>query len=160
MTRKLTTAEVEFAVAEFLNYRSSIIVPNVFWGMGLNYEADLWVVSPVLHVTEIEIKISNSDIAAEKKKAKWVHKNKHVRRFFYAVPDYLADCKWLDEEVGLITVDENLRCKIIRKAKINKDAIKLPEKQKNHLLHLGCMRMWRLKKKLINCNVNSRKMEG
>ena len=45
--------------------RSNIIVPNVSWGMGIEYEADLIVLSKQGYATEYEIKRSYSDFVAD-----------------------------------------------------------------------------------------------
>lgn len=147
--KKLNTQEVEYAVANHMNPRMNIIVPNIYWGMGLSYEADLWCMSPSGYITEIEIKISKQDIKAEQKKSIYAHKSKYVKRFYYAIPEYLAECEYLPVNCGLITVTTYLKCKIIRSARINKDAKKLTEEKKLKFLHLGCMRIWGLKESLI-----------
>jgi hypothetical protein len=57
MIKKLRAPDVELAVARFFNYRINLIVPNIYWGFGLNYEADLLIISPAAFATEIEIKV-------------------------------------------------------------------------------------------------------
>lgn len=145
---KLNTLDIEFAVANYMNPRFNLIVPNVYWGLGLKYEADLIIVSPSYYCTEIEIKITGSDILADRRKSYKAHNSVKIRRFFYAVPDYLQDCKYLPSDAGLITVDQNMTCKTIRPPRTNKNSRKLTEKEYTHLLHLGCMRIWGLKEAL------------
>jgi len=37
----MTSQHVEIAVAKHFGYRQNLIVPNVHWGLGLAYEADM-----------------------------------------------------------------------------------------------------------------------
>ena len=64
---KLSVKEIEDAIILHLTsgIRSNLIVPNVSWGMGINYEADLVVVSKSGYATEYEIKRSYSDFIAD-----------------------------------------------------------------------------------------------
>jgi len=143
--RKIKTPEMEVALARHFNYRLNVIVPNVSWGFGLNYEADLIIVTPLRYVTEIEIKVSLSDIKAEKKKRGFAHRGIYIRRFYFAVPYYLCDCEYIPNNCGLLSVDESLRVKSLRAPRHNSSAQKITDTQLNKLLHLGCMRIWTLK---------------
>ena len=67
----INSSDIEFAVARMFCWRQNIIVPNVWWGMGFNYELDLMVISGSGWATEIEIKISVSDIRADLRKRRW-----------------------------------------------------------------------------------------
>jgi hypothetical protein len=145
MSEKLNSSDVEYAVAKFFNPRINLIVPNVYWGLGFSYELDLLVVNrPSMHCCEVEIKVVKSDIKAEEKKSHH-HESKRIRRFFYAVPWYLADCEYLPKDCGLISVDENLKCTVLRPPRINKTARPLDTMEYVKLLELGCMRIWTLK---------------
>ena len=145
--KKLKASDIEIALALNFNFRQNIIVPNVYWGLGLNHEADMIIVSKSGYAFEIEIKTSLADIKADKKK-KLAHYSEKIRRFSFAVPDYLADCKDLPRDCGLITVRNDLHCKTIRPPRINKNARPLNNKEISKILHLGCMRIWKLKRKL------------
>jgi hypothetical protein len=149
MPYKLNTSDVEFAVARYFNPRINLIVPNVYWGLGFSYELDLLICSPAGYCTEVEIKVVKSDIKAEEKKSHR-HDSKKIRRFFYAVPDYIQDCEYLPMDCGLITVDKNLFCKTIRAPRVNKIARPLREDEYITLLKLGCMRIWTLKETLAD----------
>ena len=131
-----------------MNPRVNIIVPNVYWGLDLNYEADLICVSPAGYATEIEIKVSRGDIKRDLAKDHCAHNAGIIRRFFYAVPDYLADCEYLPADCGLITVDKHRQCKTIRPPRQRK-ARRLTVSEHAKLLHLGCMRIWGLKESLM-----------
>jgi len=146
----LNTLNIEIAVANFFHPRINIIVPNVSWGMGLNYECDLLIVRPSYWAMEVEIKTTEQDIKADFKKASSAHKSKLIQKFSYAVPENLKASRYLPLDCGLISVNSNLRCKTIRPPRINKLARKLREDEVCKLLHLGCMRIWSLKQKIIN----------
>ena len=158
MNRKLTTLDMEIALARHFNYRQNIIVPNVSWGFGLLYEADMLIITPRGYITEIEIKITKQDIDREKKKKGLAHHNSKIKRFIYAVPDYLSDYRGIPNNGGLISVsktrnfynpgEEYTHCRIIKSPSINSKAIPISDGDRLKLLHLGCMRIWTLKKKL------------
>lgn len=85
---KLSVKEIEDAIILHLTsgIRSNLIVPNVSWGMGINYEADLVVVSKSGYATEFEIKRSYSDFIADFHKDEKAHKAPWVYQFFYVLP--------------------------------------------------------------------------
>lgn len=141
---KLTALDIEIAVSKFFNFRTHLIIPNVWWGLHLPYEADLVVLSDSGYATEIEIKVANSDIKADKNK-RFQHDSNMFKKFYYAVPDYLQHSEHLPTDCGLIIVDKNLNCKIVRPSKNNKYARKLQPSEILKLASLGCMRIWNLK---------------
>jgi len=145
---KLNTSDVEYAVAKYFNPRINLIVPNVWWGLGFNHELDLLICSNSRYCTEVEIKVSRSDIKADGKKGH-NHDSKKIKRFFYAVPDSLADCEHLPVDCGLIVVDLNLRCKTVRPPRINRIARPLDDWEYLKLLQLAAMRVWTLKETLM-----------
>ena len=149
---KSHAGDIEIAVAHHFGYRVNIVVPNVHWGLGLRHEADMIIVSSASYATEIEIKVSRGDIKADLNKWKWKRTSKLIRRFFYAVPEALKDCEYLPADKGLIIMKEwntNINpCEIIRPSAVNKGARKLREDEIRKLLHLGCMRIWELKRRL------------
>lgn len=146
---RFNSTHIEIAVANHFNPRVNIIVPNVWWGLGLFHEADLLIVTSSGYATEVEIKISEQDIKNDLSK-NHNHESKKIKRFYYAVPEFLKDSEYLPKDCGLITVDDNLRCKTIRAPRINKAARKLSDKEILKLLHLGCMRIWSLKQGMNN----------
>ena len=64
---KITTLVMEIALARFINPRVNLVVPNVSWGF-FNHECDLISISKSGFATEYEIKVSKSDLKADKKK--------------------------------------------------------------------------------------------
>lgn len=90
---KLSVKEIEDAIILHLTsgIRSNLIVPNVSWGMGINYEADLVVVSKSGYATEYEIKRSYYDFIADFRKDEKAHKAPWVYQFFYVLPLLIKD---------------------------------------------------------------------
>jgi hypothetical protein len=152
---KITAQDIEVVLARHFNYRANIIVPNVSWGLGLRYEADLVVLRKSGYADEIEIKVTASDIKADLKK-KVQHDSAFFRRLWFAVPAGLEDHPDIPERAGIICISgratrykpDGLGVTIIRQAKIRKHCRKMDERKKMKLLSLGCMRIWSLKEKL------------
>ena len=155
----MNARQIEIAVARHYCYRRNVIVPNVSWGLGLHYEADLVVLRPSGWAEEIEIKISKSDIKADLKKSR-AHECRWFRRLWFAVPVVLADSPDIPERAGILSVDDELRVKVVRPAKIVKHAERMPEHKQKKLLHLASMRVWTLKEKLMENQVNKRTIEN
>ena len=82
----MKTCELEYAVAEYFGVRTLLMIPNVFWGFGLNYEADLVVVTASRYAYEIELKVSKSDLKADAKK-KHNHDGRHFKRLYFAMSE-------------------------------------------------------------------------
>ncbi len=53
---------MEMALYRKLSANEKIICPNISWGIGINHECDLFIVDKNNFVTEIEIKVSKSDL--------------------------------------------------------------------------------------------------
>ena len=153
----MTSAEIELAVVRYFDARRNMIVPNVTWGFGLNYECDLLMLSASGYVTEIEIKVSRSDLLADKKKRKhrlwesgYSSGKRIIKYFYFAIPDQLeSSISDVPERAGVIIVDGHGRCTTVRKPIMNRDARKATDAQRIHLGHLAAMRIWNLKNKLV-----------
>lgn len=159
---KLTTVEMEWRVAAYFNYRQNIIVPNISWGAGL-HECDLLIVTKRGIVTEVEIKVSRSDLKADAKK-RHKHKNEKIKDLYFAIPDYMRDCiELIPEHAGIILVSRNydrgdsIYCKTIREPVSNRNYIKMTDKEVLNIARLGTMRIWSLKRKIIDKNRRKRK---
>ena len=144
----MTSQQVELAVANHFDYRRQVIVPNVSWGMGLLYEADIVVLRKSNWAIEVEIKVSASDIRADLKK-KHLHDSPLFKELWFAVPEALEDHKDIPLHAGILSVGDRRRrkLKVVRKPLGNKDAVKWTNEQRLKLLHLASMRTWALKKK-------------
>ena len=137
------------AVARELNYRQNIIVPNVYWGLDLRYEADLVCLRPSGYAIEVEIKTTASDIRADLKKRRQ-HDSDLFRQLWFAVPVDLAGHPDIPGRAGILAVEcpENETwhyVKTIRPARRNPNARRWTDEQRVKLLHLGAMRIWGLK---------------
>lgn len=142
----MKTSDIEISVAKYFDYRRNVIVPNVSWGLGLRYEADLVVLRKSGFAIEIEIKTSASDIKADLKKGSSAHCSNLFRELWFAVPDNLAQNQNIPEKAGILAIGNEI--KIVRPARRNSNAQCWDNKRRNKLLELGLMRIWKLKEKL------------
>lgn len=149
---KLTAQQIEIAVAKHFDWRRNVIVPNVHWGLWLNYEADLVVLRPSGFAVEVEIKVSGADIRADLNK-RHQHDSNLFRELYFAVPDALADHPDIPEHAGVLSVYwygkyGPWRVKKIRDAARRKTAMKWKPETRQKLYELAAMRIWNLKQHL------------
>lgn len=169
---RLHSGHVEVAVAMLLNYRVYTIVPNISHGLGV-HECDMLALDKQGRFTEIEIKISASDLKADFKKEHG-HKSSFISRLFYAMPIELCE-KYQDlipKECGIIAIREikyhrwisvergsdkgsfvefkGWKAEFFRQAKHDKTKEKPTDRQIKEFMRLGCMRIWSLKAKNNN----------
>ena len=148
---KLHSGHMKVAVANLIGYRTHVIVPNVSWGWNLRHEADLIAVNSGNKVTEIEIKVSLSDLKADFKKEHG-HRDylNRIGRLVYAVPVELRDAaaELIPENCGIITVKWNgyrYSAEWYRATKYRKDVQPISDRELISLMRLGAMRIWSLK---------------
>jgi hypothetical protein len=151
---KFHAGDMEIHIARYFNYRANLIVPNVSWGLGFQHELDLLVVRKSGYAIEIEIKVSLSDLKAERNKKKHQHCSKKIKALYYAVPQRLLNraLELIPTHAGLIIVRENPKTKyeeikrvyIAKQAKYNNNR-KLNDKELDKLRELAAMRLWSLK---------------
>ena len=129
----------------FLRY---IVVPNVAWGMGLDYECDLLAMTDCGYLVEVEIKISAADIKRDAKKRKWgtYDKDSPVSRLYFAAPAALASVliEHAPMYAGVITVQAGLTgfaVRTERKAQ-KRDVRSLNDEERLKLARLGTLRYW------------------
>lgn len=143
-----TSEEIEIAVAEYFGIRTCLIVPNVSWGL-TNHECDIVILTPASCLYEIEIKISKSDLIADKKKSHG-HYSDIIKELYFAMPLKLIDnIEHVPDRAGILIVHENGRVELKRKPELNKYARKLTDQERYKLARLGTMRIWKLKKRLL-----------
>lgn len=143
---------MELWIARKLGYRENLIVINVSWGMGL-HECDLLCMSKSGYLTEIEIKISLSDLKKDINK-RHGHTSPMIKCLYFAIPFYMeSNINLIPDRAGIFVVDEGGFVKKIRKPLINKKALPLSEDKKFQLARLGAMRVWGLKSKIIDMEV-------
>lgn len=161
--KKISTLKMEIELSKYLNFRKNIVVPNVSWGM-FTHECDLIRLTPSGYCTEIEIKVSLSDLKKDKEK-----RHKHmdggiygygtnkIKYLYFAIPEYLEKhIEYIPDRAGILIVRKIkkewypkpiFRVEEIRKPKTQCN-YKFSEKERIKLLSLMAMRIWRLKQKL------------
>jgi hypothetical protein len=164
MTEPLTTAEVELAVVHYFDPRENLIIPNISWGFDI-HECDLVVLRPSKYMYEVEIKASKQDLKADLTKPHQ-HKDDRIKRLYFAVPAELRDAalQLAPERAGLITVRPTviaeihhgklitkveIRGHLVREAQDNPDSRKLTDDEIMDLARLGILRIFPLKKKIL-----------
>lgn len=160
---KLTARDIEVAIAYHFDYTQNLIVPNVSWGLRLGHECDLLILRPSGYLTEIEIKVSAADIKKDLEK-KHKHLSSKIRELYFAVPLELVDDPNIPDYAGIISVQRRKYarvnpyvCRIVRRRVRNAKAKKISDSDKLKLLRLGCLRIWNLKKKLNDLEINKKK---
>ena len=146
----MEASEVAFLVATKRNspfyYRKHMcVVPNVSYGMNLDYEADILAITTAGCVLECEIKVTVSDFKADMKKRKWILPPRY-HKFYYAVPDYIygrvANIRRPDG-TGIITVSDN-HVEVPLLATHHSRTSKMEAADVLQLARLGAMRLWSL----------------
>lgn len=148
----LNCLDLEVAVAIGFDYRTNLIVPNVWWGLNFKHEIDVLVLTPANYAYEIEIKTSAGDLRRDFLKPHG-HVSARLRKQFFAVPEKLVELtKTLVEkhrpDWGIVEVYERRAMRTIRHAKTNKAAGPFTDSEREHLYHLASMRTWTLKEVL------------
>ena len=151
--QKLHAGGIELALAYRYKWRQNLIVPNVYYGLDFRYELDLMIVTPAGWATEVEIKISLSDLKADQKKTHNHHSNR-IKYLYFAVPEKLQAqaLELIPERAGLFIVRPDLQLYDYRKTEIakspttNKSARKITTAERIKLNELATMRIWSLKK--------------
>jgi len=154
----MTTLEIEVAIMEYLGVRKNVIVNGIHWGLNvgnkLMHECDLLSLTKSSYATEIEIKISKSDLLKDKEK-KHKHNHNHIKYLWFAVPEKLKETaiKEIPDRAGLYSLhkwdDGRITVYIEKHAQPRKNAIKWTDEERNDLMRLGTMRIITLKKQLL-----------
>jgi len=163
----MTAKEVQYALTYSQHspfyIRSHYVLPNVHWGMGFNHELDLLsITKPAFIGTEIEIKVSKSDLKRDLLK-KHQHKDPRIRQLYFAGPVELEEAffEYVPKQAGIITVFKNTKttwrsltyqCTVRRNAKPEKYFTAFTQKEVFELLRLGNMRYWALFSKQFERN--------
>lgn len=161
----MTTSEMEKLIYWYFQDSSLVIVPKIsgnnwwldtesdpiIWKNIVNHECDMLIVTKKCYLTEVEIKISLSDLKADFKK-KHQHKDENIKNFYYAFPEEMKDkaIELIPEEAGiLIAVKKHsnsgyeyrdIEC--YRKPKINKEAKPINDIVLSRIYRLGYLRYW------------------
>lgn len=161
----MNTPEMEKLIYWYFKENSLIIVPKVsgnnwwldteanpmIWKNIVNHECDMLIVSKNCYLTEVEIKISLSDLKADFKK-KHQHKDENIKNFYYAFPEEMKEkaIELIPEEAGiLIAIKKHLNSgyeyrdiECYRKPKINKEAKPINDIVLSKIYRLGYLRYW------------------
>lgn len=104
MNKKLTTLDIEIAVAAYFRPRYNLCVPNVSWGLGLQHEADLLIVTPSLTGIEVEIKVDKYDLRKDAAKPHQ-HSDPRIQYLYFAIPWYMMwEWETVPEWAGIMLV--------------------------------------------------------
>jgi len=143
-----TTLELEIAVMKKLGIRKKLIVTNISWGLNI-HECDLLMVSGSGYATEIEIKISKSDLIKDLEK-RHKHQNRKIKYLYFAMPSSLAKhIEYVPTHAGIMVVNSRGRVFTIARPKINPACRPLTEDEIFQVAKLGAMRILGLKTKIL-----------
>ena len=159
----MTTNKMETLIYRYFESGSLAIVPRVtknngwldtevnpmIWKNIVNHECDILIVTKNHYLTEVEIKISLSDLKADFKK-EHQHKDENIKNFYYAFPEEMKEkaLELIPEECGILIAVEK-KCSIpyrmiecYRKPKINKEAKPVNDIVLSKIYRLGYLRYW------------------
>ncbi|MDA3900034.1 MAG: MmcB family DNA repair protein [Spirochaetes bacterium] len=150
----MKTSEIEMAMVRHLDARKNLIVPNVYWGM-FDHELDLCVVSKAGYITEIEIKVSLSDLKKDRAK-KHLHYDKkdRIKYLYFAIPAKLAKhIEHIPKNAGVYVVTTKGRVVKIASSKPWPKARALTIEERYIVARLGALRIWNLKERITEKEV-------
>ena len=154
MDTNLAVHEIEdLIVSKEGGVRKNLCVPNVSWGMNIDYEADLLIITKSGYCTEYEIKRSYSDFLADMKKDKCAHKALWVYKFFYVIPLGIKDkvLKYFEdkgeEPPAIICYSEDKRLSCCGGFPYVKGGRKMFLEEILKVARLGTLRYWNLRNK-------------
>ena len=157
----MTTHKMESLIYTYFESGSLVIVPKIsknnywfdnktmLWKEIVNHECDMLIVTKNYYLTEVEIKISLSDLKADFKK-KHQHKDENIKNFYYAFPEEMKEkaLELIPKECGILIAVEK-KCSIpyrmiecYRKPKINKEAKPVNDIVLSKIYRLGYLRYW------------------
>ena len=159
----MNTSETEKLIYWYFKESSLVIVPKVtknngwldtevnpmIWKNIVNHECDMLIVTKNRYLTEVEIKISLSDLKADFKK-KHQHKDENIKNFYYAFPAEMKEkaLELIPKDCGiLIAVKKECgipyrKIECYRKPKINKEAKPINDIVLSKIYRLGYLRYW------------------
>ena len=159
----MNTPEMEKLIYWYFKESSLVIVPKIsgnnwwldteadpmIWKNIVNHECDMFIVTKNQYLTEVEIKISLSDLKADFKK-EHQHKDENIKNFYYAFPEEMKEkaLELIPKECGILIAVEK-KCSIpyrtiecYRKPKINKEAKPVNDIVLSKIYRLGYLRYW------------------
>ncbi len=147
MGKRMTAGEIELALNHWLS-NERLAVPNVSWGLRV-HECDILTLSRSGYATEIEIKVSKSDLKRDADKDHG-HRSQRIKYLYFAMPEAMRDCIGdVPEHAGIVLVSTDkygdYQCQIIREPQPNVAARKFTDTEAFALARLGALRIWPLK---------------
>ena len=157
----MTTPEMEKLIYIYFESGSLAIVQKVtknngwldtevmIWKNIVNHECDMLIVTKNRYLTEVEIKISLSDLKADFKK-EHQHKDENIKNFYYAFPEEMKEkaLELIPKDCGiLIAVKKECgipyrKIECYRNPKINKEAKPINDIVLSRIYRLGYLRYW------------------
>lgn len=160
-TETIKALDMELSLANWLNPRDKLVVPNVSWGFDSGmHECDVFVITKANHAWEIEIKVSKSDLKRDQGKDHG-HAHPSIKRLYFAVPHHMQDClDLIPKHAGFLVVGPSkafrgryhrlaYAVKEVRPAQDNPLSRSLTIEQRLKVARLGTLRIWSLKSKLL-----------
>lgn len=152
--QKITSAEIEVGLAQYFNPRRNHVLINASWGLDFRYELDFLSITPAGYGTEVEIKVTKSDIKADLKK-RFQHDDRRIRRVFFCVPEELVEftLETIDPRFGVLKAgmhrDFGVTIYEVRAARIRPNAVPFSDKEISKANSLMNLRVWPLKRAII-----------
>ena len=157
MDTNLTVHEIEDLIIFYEGgIRKNLCVSNVSWGMNIDYEADLIIITKSGYCTEYEIKRSYSDFIADMKKDECAHKAPWVYKFYYVIPLSIKDkvLKYFEDRgitgcdvPGILCYSESGKITSEGGIPYTKGGRKMFLEEMLKVARLGTMRYWNLRSK-------------
>lgn len=133
--------------------RRMLMIPNLSWSF-LHWEADLVAITDAGFMTEIEIKVTKTDLLKDQEKDKFKHRRSglwksswdYIKEFYYCVPESLikeVPVSYL-EYAGILAVQDNGkgRVRIVYPAPRNNKALKVSPEDRLNLMRILGLRFW------------------
>lgn len=151
----MTAHDIEMALtAAFAPFdrRRYLCVPNVSYGLGLLHECDLLCMSAAGYLTEVEIKVSVSDLKRDADKGHG-HRSGIIKALWFAGPARmtLALLDYAPAGAGIVVVCDSAyahaptwvgKCVVVWPARPRAGAQAVTAHRRYQLARLGCLRYW------------------
>ncbi len=155
--------KIEIALYNHFRFLQNDVITNIYIDC-FRHECDLIVIrNPSFYALEVEIKMSVSDLKAERKKQRY-HRNgvdcyhdsdigmsQMFKEKWFAMPEKMKQkgLELIPNYAGLLIINEHGGVKIARKAK-KLNSQPLTQGQRTDLLRLGVMKCYKLKQRIIS----------
>lgn len=154
----MTAIEIEVALYEHFRFTQNDVITNICLSFGMQ-ECDLIVIRKSLYALEVEIKISVSDLKAERRKYRYGENGYHdsmagmhcmFKEKWFAMPSTMKSegLDLIPEYSGLLLVNKHGGVEVAKSPK-KLNAKPLTECKRLDLLRLGVMKSYALKQKII-----------